>query len=73
MKDMNIYDVVKKLTGEIKPVGETNEDNKRYENLKVVTELIEELLKDIHDVEELRNDYRASLKKAGSQRAFCHD
>lgn len=47
---MELYDVVKKLIGEVEPVGETNEDNKRFENLKVLTGLVEKLIADIDNV-----------------------
>ncbi len=33
---MNNFDVVKKLIGEVRPVGETNTDNARFENLKAL-------------------------------------
>lgn len=44
---MTNTDVVKKLIGEIRPVGDTNEDNKRFENLKSMCELVKELLYEI--------------------------
>jgi hypothetical protein len=44
--DMELNDVVKKLIGEIEPVGETNEDNKRFENLKVMLGLLDSILTD---------------------------
>ena len=31
---MDYYEVVKKLIGEVDPVGETHIDNERFENLK---------------------------------------
>ena len=31
---MSISDILKKLLGEIEPVGETNEDNKRFNNIQ---------------------------------------
>ena len=40
---MTNYDVVKKLIGEVRPVGETNEDNRRLENLKALCELMDEI------------------------------
>ena len=47
---MNIHEIVKKLVGKINPVGETTADEKRFENLKVMTELVDSLLKDIDNV-----------------------
>ena len=45
-----VYEVIKRLTGSIYPIGETNADNKRYENLKVLLDVIDTLLKDIDNV-----------------------
>lgn len=47
---MTNYDVVKKLVGEINPIGESNTDRQRLENLKAMTELVEKLLADIDDL-----------------------
>ena len=47
---MDIYEAVIKLVGNIKPVGETYEDDRRFENLKVLTRLVDDLLTDIDDV-----------------------
>lgn len=47
---MTNYDVVKKLIGEINPVGETNRDNHRFDNLKAMTQLVSLLVSDIDNV-----------------------
>jgi hypothetical protein len=62
---MDIYEIVKKLVGGIQPVGETNVDNKRYENLVEMTELVDKLIFDISQVAYNKNSYMASYKKAG--------
>jgi len=62
---MEIYDVVVKLVGQIKPVGETNEDNRRFENLKVMTELIDLLICDIEGVASQKNRQEYSIGHAG--------
>jgi len=61
-----IREIVKKLVGPIDPVGETNEDNRRFENLKTMTELVDLLLTDI-DYVTLENAHRVeySMKRAG--------
>ena len=63
---MEIYDVVKKLTGEIEPVGETTEDNRRFENLETMIKLAKAIH---HDIDYLADEYRDShafsLKRAG--------
>jgi len=65
MEKLDLYDIVKKLTGEINPVGEFNEDNKRFENLKVVTELVEKLIIDIDEVTIIKDRHEYSMNKAG--------
>lgn len=47
---MEIYDVVKKLIGDIEPVGASHIDGERFENLKNMTRLMRELLTDIECV-----------------------
>lgn len=62
---MELYDVVKKLVGEINPVGETDEDSRRFENLKTLTELVDGLLIDIDYVARKRHRHEYSIKLAG--------
>lgn len=62
---MEIYDVVKRLVGEIDPVGETNEDDRRYENLKVMTELVDKMLTDIDYVAQRGGSHMFSVSRAG--------
>lgn len=62
---MEIHDIVKKLIGNIDPVGETHIDEERFENLKATCELVDILLTDIDKV--IPNNKRAefSMKRAG--------
>ena len=63
---MELHDVVKKLVGEIKPVGETREDDRRFENLKAMTGLVDLLLTDIDEVSHRNADrVEFSMKRAG--------
>ena len=62
---MDIYEVVIKLVGEIRPVGETNEDNRRFENLKAMCETTEKLLTDIDRVAWGKNRTEYSISRAG--------
>ncbi len=66
---IDIYEVVKKLTGPITPVGESHTDDKRYENLKELTDLTEKLITDIVEIErDYRHNHQHSMKRASS---FC--
>ena len=47
---MELADVVRKLVGPIEPVGETNTDNARFENLKTLCNIVESLVCDIDRV-----------------------
>ena len=60
---MTNYDVVKKLIGPIRPVGESNEDTKRLENLKAMCQLMEEIHTAIDAVAyDFRDDKQGSVK-----------
>jgi hypothetical protein len=62
---MNLHEVVTKLVGPIKAVGETNEDVRRFENLKALTNLVDRLLYDIKEaaVDAIRDE--GSMKAIG--------
>ena len=63
---MTNYDVVKKLIGEINPVGETYEDSVRYANLIAMTELVDKLIYDIDHVATVNKErIEFSRKQAG--------
>jgi hypothetical protein len=62
---MEIYDIVKKLIGEISPIGETNVDNKRFDNLKLTTQLITDLINDVAEVGQYANRPEFSMSRAG--------
>ena len=62
---MELYDVVTRLIGPVNPIGETREDKKRLENLKILTGLVEELFSDIEQVALFRHRVEWSMKTAG--------
>ena len=47
---MELYDVVIKLVGPIRPIGETHEDDRSFENLKVLLVLMDRLMSDINKI-----------------------
>ena len=61
---MTTYDFVKKILGDINPVGETREDERRFKNLKETTELVDKLLTDIDALLEYKSRPEYSIKKA---------
>lgn len=65
MKKLELKDIVMKLVGNINPIGETNTDNDRFENLKNLCELVDDLLGKIDDVSYKNKDSREfSVKRA---------
>lgn len=62
---MTIYDIVKKLTGNINPAGSGAVDPDRFDNLKNTCELIGKLVADVRCVASTKNSYEHSVKKAG--------
>jgi hypothetical protein len=63
---MTHLEIVNKLIGPIEPVGETETDQKRYENLKAQCELVESLIMNIQYVANSNKDRSEySMKLAG--------
>lgn len=62
---MTVYDVVMKLIGPIEPIGESREDERRFDNLVAVTKLVAVLLADINDVTSHKSRIEYSMRKAG--------
>ena len=68
---MELYGVVLKLVGPTFPIGETNEDERRFENLKELTKLVDLLLRDIDQIATLNVDrVEFSMKRSGQ---YCHE
>lgn len=65
MKAEVVYQVIKSLTGEIDPIGETHVDTKRLENLKNTIKIADMLIYDIAHVSRFIGQYQASMKEAG--------
>jgi hypothetical protein len=68
---MELYDVVKKLLGPIEPVGESNADDKRFENLDATVNLVARLLNDICDVVQYKDCQEYSRSRAGKRAKEC--
>jgi len=62
---MDVHEIVKKLVGEIKPTGETHADNQRFENLKIMAELVDRLVFDIDNVGSYKDRTEYSMNRAG--------
>ncbi len=62
---MTIHEIVTTLIGPIEPAGDSCLDDKRFENLKVMTELVGLLVRDIAFVGRSSVSHEYSVKKAG--------
>jgi len=66
---MTNFDVVMKLIGPVRPVGESNIDASRFVNLEELIHLTDRLMLDIEGIAELRGRQEYSIARAGA-RAF---
>lgn len=61
-----IIQVIEKLIGGVEPVGSTETDNIRFENLKKLTEITDHFLTVIDDIAYRNcNSYQYSVQRAG--------
>ena len=64
---MEIHDIVNKLTGQIDPVGETNEDKKRLINLEAKIDLIEKILFEFSIAAQSHDRLESSVQAIGTK------
>lgn len=62
---MTHLEIVQKLIGNINPVGDSSRDKERFENLKMMCNLVEDLVDEIQYVTRSKNSYESSVKFAG--------
>ncbi len=62
---MTHKDIVQKLVGSINPVGDSSRDTERFENLKIMCDLVEDLLEEIKWVTRSAESYESSVKRSG--------
>jgi len=71
---MNVHEIVTKLIGPIDAVGESQTDEKRLNNLKQMTALVDLLLGDIGSVRGYKDRQEMSMKLIGKHAdAFLKD
>lgn len=63
---MNHYEIVKKITGPINPIGVTETDTERFENLKDTLDLIYILVGEIKFIASKAGAQEHSINKAGT-------
>ena len=63
--EMPVHEIVKKLIGEIEPVGASHIDTGRFENLKVMVKLMDDIHTELDRVAyENKNMQEDSIKKS---------
>jgi len=67
---MTYTEIVNKLVGNIEPVGDSHIDEKRFENLKTMCELVNNLVAEIDEVSRCKNRVEHSMKEMGK---YAHD
>lgn len=69
----NIHEIVRKLLGEIDPVGESHTDEIRFKNLEATIALTDKLLGDIDRVATNKTRAEYSMEKAGERASEFFD
>lgn len=64
---MTNTDVVKKLIGNIEPVGDSNEDKLRLNNLLAMCDLVADLMDEIKNVAKSKNSHQHSVSQIGKK------
>ena len=64
---MNYYEIIKKLIGPINPIGESNQDTHRLNNIDATIEVVGELLSDIKWAANAQGSHEASVAKIGKR------
>lgn len=64
---LTTYQIVRRFTGAIDPVGCSRTDEDRYDNLEDTILLMNCLIEDLASVAKNRTRYEASMKKAGEK------
>ena len=71
---MTVYDVVKKLCGEIEAVGDSSVDEKRFANLETTCEVVDKLLFDINSAAQYADRQEYSMQRIGKYaQHFLHE
>ena len=62
-----IVEVINKLVGPINPIGESNTDSKRFENLELLCDVVNQLVTKIDKVShDNRNAHESSIQKCAT-------
>ena len=62
---MEFIDIIIRLIGNINPVGETNIDNERLNNLKIWIDNTDDMISELKVLSENKNSSQRSVSRAG--------
>lgn len=65
MNRLDLHEIVMKLTGPVQPVGETNEDERRFRNLNDLVDLTRLLVGEIQELARYEHRPEYSIRRAG--------
>ena len=65
--ELTTMELISRVIGPIKPVGETHTDGDRFENLKEMIELVDAMIVDIIDVSGYSDRPEYSMSRAGNR------
>lgn len=64
---MSISQILEKLFGKIYPIGETNEDSRRYNNIQNYYEALSFIIANLREASEFRKSPAASISNIGQE------
>lgn len=64
---MEIEEILKRLFGRIEPWGETNEDNKRFENIENYKVALEFIINELSSASKFKDRPEYSMQKIGKE------
>jgi len=67
-----IYEIIQKLTGKIRPVGESNQDAQRLKNVETFIQVFEKMHIEIDDIAYQYGDRHEASMKAIADRCNKH-
>ena len=67
VKKIELYDIIKKLTGSLEPIGETNYDAKVLKNLEELETALIPIITDLVETAKEEEKVEASMQKCGKK------
>lgn len=71
MKILDTYQIMEKLIGPIDPIGETNTDNARLDNLVEFMILTQKMVQKVKEISRNQNRVEYSIKRTGEYAEHC--